>query len=110
MEALVLHIVQNPMLYVGYLFAAAGAAGILLFFAGFFGGVGHLFSYSESAPHMEHARTRALWGLYLCMVTFGLWELIRLLLGQAPGSSIILILIMLSPAWIPWLKAVITGK
>lgn len=105
-----LHIVSDPVLYIGYLLAAAGAAGVLLFFAGFFGSIKHLFTYSESASHMDHARTRALFGLYLAMVSLGVWESIRLVLGQVPGSTIILILILLSPAWIPWLKALITGK
>lgn len=109
MEGFALHIVANPLLYVGYLFAAAGAMGILLFFGGFFACVGHLFSYSEDAHHMEQNRTRCIWGLYICMVTLGLWQCIRLILGEAPASSALLIIILLSPAWAPWLKRLVFG-
>ncbi len=110
MENFVLQLAQNPVTYVGYVFALFGAVGILIFCAGFFGSLKHLANYSEGADHMEHARTRALWGLYLCMVTLGFWECIRLISGQLPVSSLILIVILLSPAWIPWLKGLITGK
>lgn len=110
MAEFALHVAQNPLLYIGYLCALFGALGILIFFAGFFGGIGHLFTYSESVDHMEHARTRALWGLYICMFSLGVWETIRLLVGETQTSSVILILILLSPAWVPWLKALITGK
>ena len=110
MENFVVTLVQNPLLYIGYFLSAVGALGVLLFFGGFFGGVKHLFNYSESATHMEHARTRSLWGLYLCMATLGVWEFIRMLLGEVPaGSTLILIIILLSPAWAPWLKGLFTG-
>src|SRR3989338_2031628 len=105
MENFVIALTQNPVLYIGYFLSAVGAVGGLLFFWGFFGGIGHLFSYSENANHMEHARTRALWGLYLCMAALGIWELIRVFLGEAPASStLILVVILLSPAWIPLIK------
>ena len=105
MESFVTAIVQNPVLYVGYFLSAVGAVGVLLFFVGFFGGIGHLFSYSEDANHMEHARTRSLWGLYLCMAALGVWEFIRVILGEVPASStLILVVILLSPAWIPLIK------
>ncbi len=105
MENFVIAITQNPVLYIGYFLSAVGAIGFLLFVAGFFGGIGHLFSYSEDANHMEHARTRALWGLYLCMAALGVWEFIRVILGEVPTSStLILVVILLSPAWIPPLK------
>ena len=111
MENLVVNLVQNPVLYIGYFLSAVGAVGFLLFVAGFFGGIGHLFSYDKDADHTEHARTRALWGLYLCMAALGVWELIRIVLGEAPASStLILAVILLSPAWIPWLKGLIFGK
>lgn len=109
MEDFILHMAQHPMLYIGYLFAFSGGAGVLLFFAGIFGGISHLFTYNHSAPHMEHARTRSLWGLYLCMVTLGFWELLRVITGEAPGHSLILILILIAPLWIPALRKAITG-
>ena len=108
MENLVVNLVQNPVLYIGYFLSAVGGAGVLLFFGGFFGGIGHLFSYSEDADHMEHARTRVLWGLYLCMAALGLWELVRVVLGEVSASStLVLVVILLSPAWIPWLKGLL---
>lgn len=111
MENFILQLVQNPLLYIGYFLSAVGAAGALLFFAGFFGGIKHIFTYDESADHMDHARTRSLWGLYLCMVTLGIWQCIRVLLGEVPASStLLLVVILFSPAWAPWLKGLSTGK
>ena len=108
MENLVVNLVQNPVLYIGYFLSAVGAAGFLLFVAGFFGGIKHLFSYSESTDHMEHVRTRSLWGLYLCMLALGLWELIRIILGEAPVSpTLVLAVILLSPVWVSWLKGLL---
>ncbi len=108
MENVVVNLVQNPVLYIGYFLSAVGAIGALLFFGGFFGGIGHLFSYSESADHMEHARTRAIWGIYLCMFALGIWECIRIVLGEVPVSStLILMAILLCPVWIPWIKSLL---
>ncbi len=108
MENFVVSLVQNPVLYIGYFLSAVAAIGFLLFAGGFFGGIKHLFSYSENADHMEHARTRSLWGIYLCMAALGIWECIRVVLGEAPVSStLILAAILLSPAWIPWLKGLL---
>ena len=105
MENLVVNLVQNPVLYIGYFLSAVGAAGFLVFAAGFFGGIGHLFSYDKDADHMEHARTRSLWGLYLCMAALGVWEFIRVILGEAPASStLVLVVILLSTVWIPLVK------
>ena len=105
MENLVVNLVQNPVLFIGYFLSAVGAAGFLIFTAGFFGGIRHTFSYSESADHMEHARTRSLWGIYLCMAALGVWEFIRVILGEAPASStLVLVVILLSPVWIPLIK------
>ena len=82
-----------------------------LFFAGVGGGLPFLFTYDEDQHHMDHARTRAMWGLYLCMLALGLWELIRIVLGEVPVSStLILAAILLSPVWIPWIKGLLFGK
>ncbi len=109
MENFVLQLVQHPVISAGYVLSIVGAAGALLFFAGFFGSIKHLFTYSESADHMDHARTRALWGLYLSMAALGIWELIRMLMGEVdPSSTLILAVILLSPIWIPLLKGLFT--
>ena len=111
MENLVVNLVQNPVLFIGYFLSAIGAAGFLIFTAGFFGGIGHIFSYSEDADHMEHARTRSLWGIYLCMAALGIWELILMFLGEAPVSStLVLAIVLFSPAWIPWIKGLLFNK
>ncbi len=111
MENFVLQLVQHPVISTGYILSIVGAAGALLFFAGFFGSIKHIFTYSESADHMDHTRTRALWGLYLCMAALGIWEFIRVLMGEVdPSSTLILVVILLSPIWIPFLKGLFSGK
>jgi len=57
---------------------------------------------------MEHVRTRSLWGLYLCMAALGIWECIRIILGEAPVSpTLVLAVILLSPVWVSWLKGLL---
>ncbi len=102
-----MHLAEDPLLYMGYALSAVGAAGILLFVAGFSGTIKHLFTYSEGADHVEHARTRTLWGLYLCMVSFGVWQCLRVFVGQAPVSTLLLAVILFSPVWAPWLKGLL---
>ncbi len=110
MENFILSLVTNPLLYIEYGLSFLAAVGIVIFIAGFAGAFPHLFTYSEGAEHMDHARTRILWGVYLCMVAFGIWEFIRVLLGEAPHSTLILCVILLSPLWAPWIKKTLTGS
>lgn len=110
MEDFVFYIISNPVASLGYVLAFIGGLGVLFCVSGIFTSLRFQLTYSVSAHHLEHARTRSLWGLYLAMVSLGIWETVRLLLGEVPGSTIILILILLAPAWIPALKALFTGK
>ena len=95
---------QDPLLYISYLFAFFGAMGGVLFLSGFSSGFRHVFTYSEDWNHMQHTRTRTVWGILMCMVTLGFWEILRVIIGQAPLSYLWLSLLMLTPLWIPWLK------
>lgn len=110
MEGFVLSIVENPLRYIEYAFAFMGAVGVLLFFAGWGTGMPHLFTLSESESHMEHARHRAMWGVVLTMVVFGLWEAARVVLGHVPLAYLIWALILTTPLWIPWIRALAGGK
>lgn len=111
MEEFVLNVLQDPFPYIGYALSILGAYGALTFLGGLFTSIKHLITYSESSDHVEHSRTNSLWGLYLCMFAFGVWEFFRILQGElAPTSGFILVAILLSPAWVPWLKALATGK
>ena len=78
---------------------------------GFGSGVGNLFHMHGHDGHLGHARIRVVQGLYLCMAALGVWEFIRVLLGEAPASSTLtLVVILLSPIWIPALKHLLFGK
>jgi hypothetical protein len=107
MDGLVLALLADPMRYVAYIFAFFGGLGVVLFIMGFSGAIPHVFTYAESAHHMEHARSRAIWGLLIAMVTMGLWEIVRIVSGQAPISYLWLSLILLTPLWFPWVKGLI---
>jgi hypothetical protein len=109
MDAFLSAFFQDPMRYIAYGFAFFSAVGIVLFLRGFGSGMPHLFTYSEDAEHMEHARARAVWGVLVCMVVWGLWEVVRVVVGQAPPSYLILSLLLLTPLWIPWLKKAASG-
>jgi|GEM_PF-6602479 len=102
-------LVADPLRYIEYLFALSGAIGGVLFIAGFGSGARHIFTYGEDKHHMEHCRARIIWGTLICMVTLGLWEIVRVILGQAPLSYLIISLVLLTPAWIPWLRGLAKG-
>jgi hypothetical protein len=101
---------QDPLRYVEYIFAFLGSLGLLLFIAGFGSGFRHVFTYGEDDHHMAHARGRAMWGVLVCMVVLGLWEIVRVILGQVPLTYLWLSLILLTPLWIPWIKGLLSGK
>lgn len=105
MDSFAVALVSNPLYYAGAALALCAAAGVLLFMWGFGSGVGNLFHMHGNDDHLLHARVRVVQGLYICMAVLGIWELIRVLLGEAPvGSTLILAAILLSPVWLPWLK------
>jgi hypothetical protein len=110
MEALYAAFFADPMYYVGVIFAAWGAWGVTLFIMGFAGGARHLFTYSESDSHMKHARERIVWGLLLSMTAFGGWELLRVAVGLAPLTYLWIVVVMLTPLWIPWVRGLLGGK
>ena len=109
MDSFFIAVYSDPLYYVGAALSLFAAAGIILFLRGFGSGIGHIFHMRGHEEHLHHARVRIVWGVYLCMVVFGIWELLRLVLGEAPTSTWVLILILLSPAWIPWLKGLFSG-
>lgn len=109
MDAFFAALVSDPLRYIEYIFAFFGAMGGVLFIAGMGSGARHMFTYGEDADHMHHVRARATWGIVLCMVTLGLWEIVRVVIGEAPISYLILSLFLLTPLWIPWLRRLAKG-
>ncbi len=109
MEAFAIALVTDPLRYIAYIFALFGAIGTLLFMAGFGGGIKFIFTYAEDAHHMAHARARIVWGVLICMVTLGLWEIVRVVIGQAPLGYLWLSLFLLTPLWIPALMKLAKG-
>jgi len=92
------------------LFALFGAWGVMLFVGGFAGGIAHIFTFSHSADHMNHARARIVRGLFLAMGTLGLWEIVRVIAGEVPLSYLWLSLVLIAPAWVPWVYRLFAGK
>ncbi len=83
---------QNPLAFIGAIFACLGAFGAGLFFAGFFPGLPHLFTQSGHDEHQDHFRVRIVRGTFILVHAFILWEIVRLignwLMGQAVDPSI----------------------
>lgn len=109
MDAFVIALLSNPLYYIGAALALAAAVGMLLFFWGLASGIGNLFHMHGHDEHLHHARIRIVQGLYLSMVVLGIWQLIRIAIGEAPPSAIILVLVLLTPVWIPWLTKLMSG-
>jgi hypothetical protein len=109
MDSFFIAVYSNPLHYIGLLLSLVAVVGILLFLRGFGSGIGNIFHMHGHDEHLHHARVRIVWGVYLCMVVLGIWEAIRLVLGEAPLSSWLLVVVLLAPAWIPGLKSLLSG-
>ena len=68
---------QNPMQYIGLLFALVGAFGAVLFGAGLLAGLPGVFTMAANEDHQEHHELRITWGAMLMTAAFIVWELIR---------------------------------
>ena len=109
MDALATAVASNPLYYIGCLLALGAVVGVLYFTQGISLGVKNLITLSEESHHVEHAHTHGLQGLYLVMVVFGIWEILRVIFIGGDASLWVLIFILLTPLWIPWLKRLFTG-
>lgn len=110
MDAITLALVSNPIYYVGLALACVGGFGFLLFMAGFLGGLPNIFHMHGHEGHIGHARVRVVQGLLIMMAAFGFWQIIRVILGETPPSTLFLALLVLIPVWYPWLSGILTGK
>lgn len=103
MEIFIDNFFANPLLYIGGLMSLCAAVAFIIFLAGFAGGLPHLFTNSESDEHMEHSRTRTMWGLGWLILIFGVWEIIRFLWGLAPRSHALFGLFLIFVLYfVPW--------
>ena len=77
MELFLDTIIANPFLLLQVIFALCAGVALVLFIAGFFGGVSNLFTMSENSEHLSHAHVRAVHGALLLFILFVVWELLR---------------------------------
>ena len=103
MQNYVAFFLADPLYYFGALFSFFAAIAFVTFLGGFLGGVPHLITFSEDEEHMVRARTRAVWGVGWLLILFGCWEIIQVLMGAAPFSRLLLVVILFSILWVPWL-------
>ena len=74
-------IVSHPYGDIVVFFSFAGTMAFLLFLRGFLAGFSQLLTINMHAQHLEHARTRAVWGVLLLIFLFVLWEAVRYVAG-----------------------------
>jgi hypothetical protein len=109
MDAFLNSFFADPLQYIGLVFAFMASVGALLFGAGFFAGVPHLFTISGNEEHILHHRVRSTWGVMIMLYTFILWEIVRVVASwfgyPAPQESgffvgfLIVLLILLIISW-----------
>lgn len=81
MNAFVLSLYQNPMFYIGLLFAFLAALAAMFFLGGFFAGIPHFFDLSSNEHHHEYYRHIVTWGALCLIYLFIYWELLRATIG-----------------------------
>lgn len=72
---------SDPIFYLGALLAGTAAFGFVVLLSGFFPGIVPALKESGNIEHLKHQRTRAVWGLYLMIAAFIIWQLVRWLLS-----------------------------
>lgn len=77
MESLLHNLGTDPLLYIGIALSGFAVLGFLTFLRGFIAGVGHIVGNSAHDEHQAHARARTIWGAYMLVVAFLLWETAR---------------------------------
>ena|ERR1700722_16803121 len=88
MIPLLSNFLADPLYYIGYLFAFGGTVGFLLFLRGFFTGISHVIKQDGHAEHMDHYRTRAVWGVLIMAYFLGLWEILRWIFSWFGAGSV----------------------
>ncbi len=78
MELYLANFFADPMYYIGAVFVAAAVFAFLIFFRGFLPGVTQLVTFSGNDEHLRLAYTRVIWGTYLLVIIFCIWEVVRL--------------------------------
>lgn len=72
-----LSLFQNPMWYIGLVFAFVAAFGFLIFLRGFLNGIEHLFTIDTKAEYVKLARTRMVWGVLIMLTLLIWWEILK---------------------------------
>ncbi len=82
-----------PFHYIEMVFAFLATLSFLVFFRGFLGSIGNLFKMNAHEGHLEHAQVRTIWGVYLLIFLFFVWEMTRTVaswLGFQDGGQVTL--------------------
>jgi hypothetical protein len=109
MIALYANLYQDPMFFIGLLFAFLAAISFLIFLRGFLSGLPALFTFSANADHQSHHRLRVTWGLMLLLFLFLYWELLKWTIAfftgtaQSSGAFIAIALLWLILVVLPFL-------
>jgi hypothetical protein len=70
-------VLATPFHYVEMLFAFIATLSFLVFFRGWLGSIGNIFKMSAHEEHLEHSQVREIWGVYLLIFLFMVWEIVR---------------------------------
>lgn len=81
METLLNNFLSDPMFYIGAIFAGFAVLAFLTFLRGFLTGAPELFTNNSNYEHLRIAYTRVLWGTFLLVIIFAVWEVLRLIVG-----------------------------
>ena len=101
--------VDHPMLFFGAFFSFFAAIAFVTFLAGFLGGERQLVTMSENEVHMQHARTRMVWGVGWLALLFGFWELLQVIVGNAPRSRLWLDVVVFAFVFYPDIAKIVGG-
>ena len=81
MTALLTAIATHPVQDIEVLLSLLAALAFITFLRGFLTGMQQIIQINMDAEHLAHARTRAMWGMMLLWIFFGVWEVFRFILG-----------------------------
>ncbi len=87
MNAFLISLFQNPMWYLGAVFALLAAIALTYFLGGFLAGLPNLFRLSANEHHYHYSRKIVTWGTMCLVYLFILWELLRWTVGLFTSAA-----------------------
>lgn len=113
MPVLIQDVISSPYTLAVVFLSLMAALSFVVFLRGFLGGLKQLTTINENAEHLEHMRTRAIWGVVLLAALLIVWECVRWVAALVQGRPlpdiawVLMVGLFFAPAAVSYLLGVV---